>query len=284
VGIVRSSNPTGGRDCLMPELRDLITSAAFGLVFACLVGAPAIVGVGGMALVRVTLVLGWLFTVVGTLTSMENASARHLIIAAIAVGIPMAVLLVGYERFIVWRVKKKALATSKLAGDITCFNTRFVSNTYQDRIMAGSKWYDHGYDCAITLHVRVTSDSALPATVTSFSLCLIGLEYFCSCSSVPVDGLVRERKIPRLGGPPHKVVWEPLKPFPLNKVITNTVDQEGWLRFHCSVLVPPDREGFSGKQLRLVAFDGRRESHAIYEGTVQLPECEGITDAANAYQ
>lgn len=68
-----------------------------------------------------------------------------------------------------------------LKGTILCMKTEFAMNTWQDRIMAGNKWYEEGHDCAITLNVRITTDSPAPMTVTSFNLFLIGLESLLMC-------------------------------------------------------------------------------------------------------
>lgn len=179
--------------------------------------------------------------------------------------------------------RKDARSDHELKGTIFCVNTEFVLNAWQDKIFYNNKTYDYGYDCAITLKLSITNDSTVPMTVTGFRLELIGTDSpFIACSDVPVEGYFTKRTIRSLGGPPHKVAWDQLKAFPLNTQIMSNGHAEGWLRFHYSLLLPHDRESFYDKvQLKLVAVDGRRKSHPIYEGAVRLPECGIIADSAH---
>ena len=62
-----------------------------------------------MNLARILLFGAWFFAVVGVTASLHNAPAKHLAIAAAAIGIPLGLLLIVLERWIVRTVRKREI-------------------------------------------------------------------------------------------------------------------------------------------------------------------------------
>lgn len=112
----------------MFELHNFLTSAVFALVIALVFAAPNYVGVGGMKAVRISLIVAWLIAVVDLCASMVDAPWRHLAIAVLVFGVPLAFLLFLYERWIVRQIKEKAEHADFSKSEIRAVSEDYRSN------------------------------------------------------------------------------------------------------------------------------------------------------------
>lgn len=84
-----------------------MVSAILSLVITLLLAAPSFAGVVHLKLARAALVSAWLTIVLGVCSSMINPPWRHVFIAASLVGVPAAVVIVFFERWITKQVRQK---------------------------------------------------------------------------------------------------------------------------------------------------------------------------------
>jgi hypothetical protein len=97
------------------EIHVFIVSAALALFIALVTSALQIAGVISVNVARLLLVGAWAVAVLGVCGSLQNAPAKHLLIAAVATGIPVGIGLIVLERWITRKVSTKAAANK--SGD-----------------------------------------------------------------------------------------------------------------------------------------------------------------------
>jgi hypothetical protein len=239
----------------VPEVNAFLASAILALVIGLVTSALQIAGIVSVNVARVCLFAAWMIAIIGVCGSMEHAPARHLVIAAIVTGVPLAISFVVLERWISHRIGKP-----KLYGEIICIE----DETHFDQ-------RDNDYDCFITLCVEVRN-SETPTAVTTFSLDLWWRGQDHPGTHEPLDGYVVQtygrEPDPRI----RRVIRNtPLKDFPCGEEITKTNYKNGWVRFSFGALPP---EMVDGDQLakdvviELAALDNQRKPHPIFKGTL----------------
>jgi len=88
----------------MIELNAFLVSAALALVVSFILAAPSFSGIVHIKLTRVALLCAWIASILGVCGAMNNAPLRHLLIAGAVLGIPLAALMIAFERWIARQV------------------------------------------------------------------------------------------------------------------------------------------------------------------------------------
>jgi hypothetical protein len=132
------------------------------------------------------------------------------------------------------------------------------------------------------MSVTAWNESAVPTTVSGFTLELVFEQVRYTMKQMPVKGYSATRIIEHsafLEGQ-DKTILEELTEFPSDIEITNTRHQPGWLRFVSRELPSEAHEKKDDFKravtMELCALDRKRQPHKIYEGTLELPSCGPI--------
>jgi hypothetical protein len=247
------------------EINVFLGGAILALFITLVTSALQIAGVISVNVARILLVTAWAVAVLGVCSSMQNAPAKHLAIAALITGAPVGLALISLERWIT----KHGGPKPKLIGHIICLE----SDPHLDR-------KDCDYDCFVTLSVEVTN-AGTPTAVSTFSLDMLWDKESHPGTSEPLDGYYVQTwgREPGDEQSKHAITTTALTAFPYGEEVTKTNYKRGWVRFSFGSLPPDMVESghlVKGVIIELTAFDSKRDPHVIYKGTDRLSGCGKI--------